>query len=221
MGQEEQKKAVKRLEKFYPRWEPISNFNFQLTKGAMVNEQPSGFRMSSKDQADIAMINPRSIGISRLAPYPGWAAFRDQMVQVWKTVWKRPHKPPLIERIGIRYINRLDIPIAKDAPLQLEDYLKVHPQCPPIGGAPFNGYFLQVSSPTHHPYWNTTITSAIVPPPPPLLDHLSIAIDIDVFRTENIPFKDTELWAIVDEARDIKNNIFRLCITQKAEELFD
>jgi uncharacterized protein (TIGR04255 family) len=62
-------------------------------------------------------------------------------------------------------------------------------------------------------------TSTIVPAA--LINHYSLLLDIDVFRTEQIPNRDDELWKVVDEVRGVKDGIFEGCITQKSRELFD
>lgn len=76
---------------------------------------------------------------------------------------------------------------------------------------------MQVSQPISD-LWSVNITSTGIQSP--LINHTSLLLDIDVFRTDNIPLNDVDLWKTIDEARDIKNKIFKACITQKTEELF-
>jgi uncharacterized protein (TIGR04255 family) len=78
---------------------------------------------------------------------------------------------------------------------------------------------LQVTFPAPSSHWNVSIASSIVAPPP-LIDHISFLLDIDVFRSEQIPGREDELWTVIDEARAIKNTIFERCITDETRKLF-
>jgi uncharacterized protein (TIGR04255 family) len=49
---------------------------------------------------------------------------------------------------------------------------------------------------------------------------MSLLLDVDVFRTEDFPFNDGELWSVIDQARGIKNAIFESCINDEARRLF-
>ena len=81
-----------------------------------------------------------------------------------------------------------------------------------------HGYLMQVTLPTAKPKWIVTITSALVFLPP-LLNHVSLLLDIDIFRTEEIPNNDNQLWEVVEEAHVLKNNVFETCITEETRKL--
>src|SRR5262249_40067272 len=123
------------------------------------------------------------------------------------------------KRIGIRYINRIDIPIKQSEILDIEAYLRFVPRVPDFSKRPFSGFWTQVTKPTDLPHWNVSVTSTIVSPAP-LINHVSVALDIDVFRSEQIPGRDAELWECVDAVRSLKNAIFESCITDEARRLF-
>jgi len=223
VSSQEQQKVVRRLQKQYPHVENLNelrvNFDSQRTGGAVsVSTQPQGFRRTSTDQTEVALISPLGVTSARLAPYPGWNVFSNQALDVWK-VWKRSTKINPVVRIGVRYINRIDIPRDGRQQIRVEDYLTIYPQAPELGVLPMTGYFIQIEVPTHDPLWTSVITSTVVPSP--LLDHISLLLDIDVSRTEEIPMKDDDLWAVIAQAHDIKNNIFQRCITQQSERLFE
>ena len=50
---------------------------------------------------------------------------------------------------------------------------------------------------------------------------MSLLLDIDVSRMDELPQNDEGLWAFVDRIREYKNMIFEACITDRARELFD
>jgi uncharacterized protein (TIGR04255 family) len=216
-----QQRVVRRLKGDYPHSQPLREVSIKLggtDDNIELEHKSQGYRLTTDDQTDVVLVVPDGVTIARLAPYPGWEGLRDRAQAVWKT-WRdlTPHHP--IDRIGIRYINRIDIPVNRRPAIRLEDYIKLHPQIPPIGSGPMLGYMMQVTLPTHDPKWRATITSAQVMPPP-VPEHMSLLLDVDVFRTEDFPVNDGELWSVIDQARGIKNAIFEGCINDEARRLF-
>jgi uncharacterized protein (TIGR04255 family) len=218
---DEQQKVHRRLTKIYPHTQELSEFSvtFDTTGGAATVQQANrGFRLTSEDQADVLLIFPNGLAVARLAPYGAWEQLREKAVAAWGE-WRRDTKYRPVDRLGIRYINRIDIPLMREPLLKFDKYLKFHPLVPNLGGGALSGYMIQATTPTSNPLWMTSITSSIVVPPP-IIDHLSLLLDIDVFRTREIPGKDDELWHTIDEARAIKNRIFESCITDESRKLF-
>ena len=218
-----QQDVVKRLSKFYSHSANLASFEVQIdgTGGtAKLAQQPNGFRLNTDDQAEVALIFPNGLATARLAPYPGWEALRDRALANW-TEWRRASPARQPTRIGVRYVNRIDVPIEGEAgKISLSKYLEFRPLVPNISGQrPFAGYMQQVTLPTDTPPWSATITSAVVAPPP-LLNHISLLLDIDLFRTAEIPANEDELWKLVDGVRGLKNRIFESCITDEARKLF-
>ncbi|MGH8556488.1 MAG: TIGR04255 family protein [Methylococcales bacterium] len=223
VDQAEQEKVVQRLKKHYPHIQKGKEVKVRLdplpTGGYItVSDKPQGFRLTSIDQTDVVLLSPSGILRARLAPYLGWKVVSSEALKVWK-VWKRIIKNCSVARIGVRYINRIDIPCNGREKIRIEDYLTFYPQAPEIGTSPMHGYLIQITLPTHNPLWTASITSKNSPSP--LIEHMSFLLDIEVFRTEEIPIKDDDLWLVINEARDIKNTIFQRCITPECEKLFE
>lgn len=226
----EQEKIIHRLKKDYPHMKPLNEIKFNVNApqtgggapptggGVTVRTQWQGFRLTSDDQTKIVIVMPLSVVSARLAPYQGWDDFFNQARAVWRA-WKHSIKYSPVARIGVRYINRIDIPTSGRQHIRLEDYLTFYPKSPEGDELPIYSYFIQVMLPTHNSLWTSSITSALLPSP--LLEHTSLLLDIDVFRTKEIPVKDDDLWTVIGEARDIKNFIFQRCIAPQSERLFE
>lgn len=210
------------LLKFYPHKVIITDLDIHITpqptggESVAVNSQPKGLRLHSDDQVDRAIISQNSLTVARLAPYQGWDALHEQFVTAWKS-WKKVAKTKPISRIGVRYVNRIDIPLENEKKIELEDYLTFYPKVPELGNSPMAEYLIQVTQPINN-LWSATIASTVLPSP--LINYISLLLDIDVFRTKSIPLKDEELWTMIAEARSIKNTVFESCITQMTRELF-
>jgi uncharacterized protein (TIGR04255 family) len=218
---EELQKLVKRFAKDYPQQDALSTINVALntTAGAVtVQQNPQGYRLKSTDQADLVLIFADGVAASRLSPYLGWEHLRGRAHTAWAE-WHRAvtYSPP--KRIGIRYVNRIDIPIRQAEILDIDDYLSFSPRVPDFSKQPLNGFLVQATRPTDLEHWSVTTTSSLVSPPP-LIDHVSLLLDIDVFRTEQIPGRNEDLWNCIDAVRPLKNAIFEACVTDEARKLF-
>ena len=218
---EELQKLVKRLAKDYPQQETLAAINVSInTTGgpATVEQRLQGYRMRSTDQADIVVVFPNGVATSRLAPYPGWEYLRERAHTSWEEWYGSITHTPLT-RIGIRYINRIDVPIRQAEIVDIEFYLTFTPRVPDFSKRPLTGFLVQATRPTDLEHWNVSITSTLMSPPP-LINQLSLVLDIDVFRTEKIPGRDADLWDCIDAVRPLKNAIFEACVTDEARKLF-
>lgn len=56
------------------------------------------------------------------------------------------------------------------------------------------------------------------PVPSPTLGHASFMLDIDVYKSSNLPMNDAGLISLLGQMRVEKNRIFEMCITQQARE---
>lgn len=216
-----QKKVVQKLKRAYPHQQPVHAFEVALdnTGGSVaVAQESEGFRLANDDQTDVLIINARGVTAVRLAPYTGWPALRGRAEAAWN-VWREAAPGHAIERLGIRMINRIDIPATAAPTRQLEDFLHLRPALPALSHAPMDGFLVQVSIPTFDPMWKATLTSTLLLPMP-VPGHYSILLDIDVSRTTAIPLNDALLWPIIDHARAIKNDPFERCITDATRKLF-
>jgi uncharacterized protein (TIGR04255 family) len=179
-------------------------------------EKSSGYKLSSADRADVLLVTSAYMSCARLAPYVGWEVFRSRAKDHWRK-WKRVTGYRKISRIGVRFINRIDIPVARGEMVKIEDYLSVYPEARAMER--MQGYAMQMSGPIGEDDCQLVIGSSLEPSP--LVDHISVVLDIDISREHAPPQKDDEIWALIDRVRVHKNRIFEESVTDKARELFD
>ena len=181
---------------------------------AQIN-QTTGSRLSSPDQTELAVLWPQSFVVSQLAPYPGWNHFFGRFERDWQ-LWKRAMGYRKIARVGLRYINRIDIPnsgqIAEEA-----DFLNVFAKAPDNLG-PFVAYGVQVQFLPDEHGCKLVLNSALVPSP--LLNHTAIVLDLDAAVEFGAPQNDKDLYLLLNEMRHKKNSAFEACVTDRARELF-
>ena len=183
---------------------------------AQINEE-NGHRRSSVDLTELMLIWPFTFVISQLAPYPGWEEFFARFVRDW-TLWKKAVGYRKISRIGVRYINRIDIPLVADNPIIEEtEFLDVYPHLPEALGATF-GYGVQAVLAIRDIGCKLVLNSSVVPSS--LLNHASFMLDQDIAKEVDLPQRDEHLYELLERIRVKKNSAFESCITDRARELF-
>lgn len=214
------KKGVKQLGRNYSKSEPLKQQTVE------VKFQPSGSplttttdvivdKYSSDDMTQQLLVSDVSFLVSQLAPYPGWNQFEQRIRRDWDT-WRSCVGFREINRIGVRYINRLDLPF-KDEVVHHEDYVTVYPALPKLFNS-ISKHSVNVSLNLADIQSTLNLTSAVVPSPLP--NHLSIVVDLDIVKNCKEPPNDEELFLFINQARTKKNEIFEACITDKSRELF-
>jgi uncharacterized protein (TIGR04255 family) len=123
---EEIQKLVKRFANEYPQQEILAaiEVGIDTTGGATtVKQNPQGYRIKSIDQADVMLVFPDGVAAARLPPYPGWEHLRERGRTAWSE-WRRNVTNSALKRVGIRYINRIDVPIKQGEILDIDAYLR-------------------------------------------------------------------------------------------------
>lgn len=211
-----------KLKKNYEFSKPVSKVEVRYDvpqRQAKFDSEEKGYQLSSGDQTDVLQINPTSIAFSRLAPYDGWELFRNRAESNWK-ILKRVTGHQKISRLGVRYINRIDIPATGKEKIRIEDYLTIYPEYAEPGlMVAMTDYTMQIVGPLKEGNVKLIINSRAVRSP--LEEHVSVLLDIDVVREVDVPQKDAEIWKEFDLMRIHKNRIFEECVTDSARKLFE
>ncbi len=210
----------KRLAKRYPHEQPFRmvSLNYDVAQDtAAVHPQSAGFRRTDLDSTTICVIVGSHLTTSVLAPYPGWDVFYELVNQNYDIFRQTVGVVPLA-RIGVRYINRIDIPLPGhgEPAISVSDFLRCYPEFPE-GFSPVTGFTLQGSAALADQYTGT-INQAVVEPA--LIGHTSILLDIDIGHEGQIPFRIDDILQIIQSMRIRKNELFEACLTDKARRLF-
>lgn len=172
-----------------------------------------GYRFISQDERQVVQVRLDGFTFSRLTPYESWESFRDE-ARRWWTLYRAETQPETVQRIAVRYINRLDIPLPLD---DFKEYLRTVPEVSPDLPQELSGYFMQLHIPQENLRAMLQLNEAIVPPPRP--EVASVMLDIDLFRSDDVPSQEADLWALFEQLRQRKNEIFEACITERTREL--
>ena len=77
----------------------------------------------SEDRKRFIQVGPRLLAVNCLKPYPAWASFKE-MINTALEALAATIKIDEFQRIGLRYINRIEIPFTS---LNLEEYFEFRP----------------------------------------------------------------------------------------------
>lgn len=175
-----------------------------------------GVRFRSTDEKHIAQFNRDGFVFSRLEPYKNWEQLSTEGFKVW-TVFKEVAQPTEILRLGLRFINRIPLPVGE---LRFEDYIQPAPVSPIGMDLPFHGYMHHDTlAVPDHPYAITVIRTIQLPPnsggP-----GVALILDIDVFTTQGVRLDEGILIQRMNEMRWLKNKVFFGSVTEKTKRLF-
>lgn len=203
----------------YPKQEELFEAVGQMEVGrrggsASVRQTHVGWKFISEDRKQIVQSRLNGYTFSRLAPYDRWEPFRDEAKRLWD-VYRRRVTPGTVERVAVRYINRVDIP---GPSVDLKDYFRTSPEIAPELPQQLEGYFMQLRLPFPEISGHCLVNQTIVPPPQEGV--VSVVLDIDLFRDQDPPTGEPGIWGFFETLHDAKNRVFEACITDAARSLF-
>ena len=175
-----------------------------------------GLRCESADHVHIVQFNRDGFVFSRLRPYDHWEQFHGEAMRLWN-VHRDLTEPSGIQRLGLRFINRIELPLDRPRP---DDYL--HMPAEVLTGLPLSraGFFYRdVLGVPGYPYI-VTIVRTLQPTQIGGSKGFGLLLDIDVFSTEPFDLREDLLTQRLAEMRWLKNKAFFGSITEQALESF-
>jgi uncharacterized protein (TIGR04255 family) len=213
----------RKFAKAYPAITGVAGLRIGLDQPSgppQMSQTMNGFRMVNQEGTSIIVLTAQSTVYSRLAPYPGWDEFSRDAGAVFTAVRDVTGYTKLA-RIGVRYINRIDVPIGShsvDKPFELSEYFNICPRSPQRGLPALRYFTMQCIYALEDVMCQAAINVASVDSPIPL--HVSFLLDIDLGRADEVPQKEDEIRKLLLLIRHKKNDIFNDCLTDKTKELF-
>lgn len=207
-------RIAKRLKGAFPKIEEEMTYGIKLSTGGLdVDKAATGYKLTSADDLKITLLRSSGITNSRLAPYGGWELLREQAEEVLAHVRKIIERRPM-QRIGLRYINRLDIP---GTDVNLQDWVRFTVALPFGLGPILEEFSTRVVVPLER---GMKCALALQTVASPLIDHSSIILDLDLSVEQDIPLADKPMWELVEAMRVKKNEVFESSITERMRSQF-
>ena len=178
-----------------------------------------GYRLETvEDPKKVLQIKPDSFTFSWLRPYETWEAFCGMAKDYW-AVFFESMRPDSISRLGVRYIDRLNLPADEKGLVDHEKYLTVYPHLPPQAGLTqmvIANAVMQVQMP--QPDINAMLVHNQASAPPVEANSISLILDTDIFSDAGWPV-DAAAWEFIDCLHDRHNDAFECFITDLTREL--
>jgi uncharacterized protein (TIGR04255 family) len=160
-------------------------------------------------------VDSTGFNFGRHFPYNDWRDMKKQAQKLW-TIYEQIAKPGAVNRLGLRYINRIDIPLSTEQ-IDMSDWLNVAVNVPDDNKWQMNYFYFQIHIPINKLDAMSVINCA--PAKPDKSNHLSFLLDIDVFKIFQGDSK-VDIWDFFDELREQKNYFFESALTERTKELF-
>jgi len=184
-----------------------------VSASASARQDQTGFKFTTADGKYIWQCRRNGFTFSRLSPYESWEPFRDEARRLWG-LYRERLKPLAVQRLAVRYINRLDIPAER---IDIKDYFRTMPEVSPDLPQALAGFFMQLRIPHEDLFSEMLVNQTIVPPSQPNM--VSFILDIDLFRTADVPTDEEAVWRFFEQLHVRKNEVFEACITDRTREL--
>jgi len=168
-----------------------------------------------EDEKALIQVGPDLVAINHLKPYPTWQEFLP-LIQRGFDAYCKAAAPKGVRRIGLRYINRIEIP---GQSIELEDYFEFRPfvgsQLPQDFGPFIVG--IQVPYEDSRDTLRLQLANASVETP----NTVAVMLDLDYFlaRPGEVPLDDVFEW--VDVAHNRVEEAFEACITDRLRQMFE
>jgi uncharacterized protein (TIGR04255 family) len=203
----------------YPTCEDVAGIEAEIQLGPQgvqtVRQRPeSGFQLKDADSHRLVRLLPARLSFHEKQWYQGWETFVESVKPVMNAYLARFPRQAAA-RLGLRYINRLDIP-SDETTGDLRTWVRSAPDIPE--GLPqfVSTYSVQMAMPQPDlPGVIAVMRQAMLQQTQP--ESFPIILDIDVFRDQ--PTALTHLWSVIEALHERENLIFERTITDRVRGL--
>ncbi len=166
-----------------------------------------------EDEHALVQVGPNLLGVSHLKPYPTWGKFQEMIIN-GLAVYRDVANPKALKRIGLRYINRLEIPQSQ---IRIEDYILAVPSIPEPVPQVFATWLQRVEIPFVDANGLMVIQSGLLKQEDPNVIVFVLDLDFITLDVRKINLDNTVEW--VRQAHDEIERTFEACITDNTRGL--
>lgn len=168
----------------------------------------------TEDEKTLIQVGPDLVAAHRLRPYTGWASFRPIILRAFDA-YANIAKPRGIRRIGLRFINRIEM--SREEDVRIEDYLLAVPRVPTEIPQTFGTWAQRVEIPFRSIEAVLILQSGSVRGGD---GKIAFMLDLDFVTAapESLPLEDNERR--LEAAHAEVEKAFEACVTDEARKLF-
>ncbi len=181
--------------------------------------EQDGHVFRSQDGHHVLQSRLDGFSFAVVAPYSDWDSFSGLAERHWYR-YRDAAKPLTAQRIGVRYINRIEVP---GAHVEVKDYLRTAVDVSPYLPQLMNSYFLQVGIPLPQFSASVMVTSTIVEAE--AVSGIGLILDIDTWQDVDIDLTHPDAGSQIEQRlgtlRNAKNYVFEASITDATRRLIE
>jgi uncharacterized protein (TIGR04255 family) len=170
----------------------------------------------TKDELAMVQVGPDLLAVNVMAPYPGWDQYR-RLIQRQFEVYLKVANPESFKRIGLRYINQIELPVKAEKGVEFTEYFLYYPHLPENIEQKHGPFFMRVTHvfANERDMMNLALANVSVPS-----GNLAYVLDIDyaLMKPQEVELKRGLDWA--QEAHGRIEAMFEACLTDKTRALF-
>jgi len=168
-----------------------------------------------EDEKALIQVGPDLLAVNHLRPYPTWQEFLP-LIQRGLDAYCKTAAPKGIRRIGLRYINRIEIP---GQGIELEDYFEFRPFVGPQLPQDLGTFIVGIQVPYED--LRDTLRLQLANVSIETLDTVALMLDLDYFlaRPGEVPLDNVFEWVNVAHSRI--EEAFEACVTDRLRQMFE
>jgi len=173
--------------------------------------------LKNTEENQIVQIRQNGFSFNRLTPYSSLDDYFPEIERTW-TLFSEHFSPLSIRRIGLRYINRIILPL-ENRKLDMDQFFNVGPRLPGDSPLKFVGFFhqQQLIEPDTENRANVILTTQ-----PVNSDEMPLIFDIGTTKeVEYEHFDWNDILTVIKSLRNLKNHIFFDSLTKEGICLFN
>lgn len=176
---------------------------------------PIGWAFSTEDNKRVVQFRTNGFTFNWLRPYTNWEDLRVNAERMWQ-LYADTVKPEVISRLAVRYINQLELPLPMN---DFAEFITAQPNIPKALPQKVGSFFTRVAIHDDQTGCGAVITQVFEGLVDPKV--FPLILDIDASKLVSLKRDDPEVWSILGQLRDMKNNIFFESLTEEAVRLFE
>jgi uncharacterized protein (TIGR04255 family) len=193
----------------YPKREATKSLLHQIrfekaTPEHYSEEDWHGINCTSGDGKQIARFERDGFVFSRLSPYEDWQHFSSEALRLW-SIYCEIAKPLEIQRLGVRFINRIDI---LPGATSMAEVLNFPPKSPIAEKTPMFGFLHQDTFSVPELELALQLIKTIQPTQGDGTKQFALIVDFDVFTTTPFEFRENTVRDRLQKITWLKNKAF-------------
>ncbi len=169
----------------------------------------------AEDRKMLVQLGPRRLSVNCIRPYPSWDGFRPAIHQAYETVTSLTGAKKL-DRIGLLYVDKIEIP-GKN--IRLEDYFTFYPHRGE--GLPHNIMNFMVGCDFSYNGNRDICRLKLTRAMPEKQNSSAYLLTTDYFLAKKNAVTPGDALAWVEEAHTAAKSLFKGCVTERLEEIFN